>query len=170
MKEKIDRNYNDILKESMDLNQLSYKDIVFICERSEHTVFKWINGTLVPDKMAIAQLFLALNTARKKIPYSLARAKDAAFQRSKKWALINKTESAKSEFIGEKIWDKKDDALFKYNGDLLSISQIAKLTGLKHNTVYTRTRTKEYETDVTKIVDRPLNSRACSEKREANND
>lgn len=149
MPKKLDRDFGEIIREAVKLNNLSYKDIVEITERSENTVFKWLNGTLTPDEAAIYRVYLALYLAKMKIPREMARANSATFLRSKKWAKKHCTGLSKPTLVGEKINRKK----YKYKGNLLTQKELTEVAGCARGTISRIVKSYGEGDDVTKIID-----------------
>ena len=156
-----ERDFGQMLREAVELNGLSYRNIVDITERSENTVFKWLNGTLTPDEGSIYRVYLALYQAKMKIPRELSRANSAMFSRAKAWGKRNDTGLAKPTMVGEKF----KIMMFKYNGKLLKVTDIAEASGKHRATVFGRVRDLEQGSDVTKIIDSISSTRGRPPKR-----
>ena len=161
---KKERDIKTIIKTALDENGLSYKDLCEITGRSESTVFKWLNGTLTPDGLAIVQLAGALKGSRKKIPRELIRAQMATLATSSAWARRNKTEYDHYQITGERIRQKTN--WFYFNGNRMTRQQIATTTGLKYPLIYSRTKNMKDNSDVTEIL---LEKKTRGRKRKVEN-
>lgn len=153
MAHKKERDFNAILIEAVKLNNLSYADVMYICEKSESTVFKWLNGSLVPDKGSMLQIFKALFKAQLKIPLELNRLESSLYWRAAYWAKQNRSNTP-TEYTGEKKRKRPTAVKFIYKNRLISRDQISDESGLSFAGVYQRTKHCTENSDVTAIIER----------------
>lgn len=143
-----DRDNSSIFLEAVKANGLNYKDITHICGKSENTVFKWLNGTLAPDPLALYQLRMALSLSRKLIPYELNRAYNSVNTKPQSWAKSNMSSNDKAVFIGDKIEAKR----YIYVGDSLTLTEIAAKSEKPRSSIYNKIRSCKEGDDITSIV------------------
>lgn len=102
------------------MNDIHYKDICYITDTPESTVFKWLNGTLKPTNFALLTLYDALFLARLIIPKRLEKFVRAHKSRAKYWASLNRSEREKANVI----IDGKTPKKYRFNGVLMTLSEI----------------------------------------------
>ena len=151
---------NNILKSSMALNKLTYKDLCFICAKSESTVFKWLNNNLSIDDFSLYKLYRALYGAKLIIPRELYRYCYSSMQKTVSWAKKSRSGNEKPTYFGVKINEDLKGLKFIYDNELLSRSDIAKITKNKLDFILGRTRTVKHGVDVTEIINKAKYSRS----------
>ena len=115
----------------VSLNNLTVKGVMFICDKPERTVYKWLSNTQKPNGLELLKLHTALITAGGKIPRELNRLNMSYKNRAHQWARENKI-TDKPQLIGEKIQNKQRPAMrFIYLGKECSVKEIAAANGKK---------------------------------------
>ncbi|MBO9483781.1 hypothetical protein [Salinisphaera sp. G21_0] len=148
------RDRSALLKEVLKLNGLSHKDLCSITNKTENTVFKWLNSSLVVPDIAIAQVKTALSKARMSIPRELIREYNSVLYSAVKWGGNNRTENSQATLVGEKKQDRTESPFYIFRGERMQRAQIVRLSQLAYRTVYDRLSGIEPETDVTELINR----------------
>lgn len=142
-----------IISDCVKLNDdINCKSICAITNKTENSVFKWLNGTLEPDDFSFYCLYEALRRANKRVPRELYRYVNSKANNARKWALANMVDRKGPEYVGEKITLKGAERKFIYKGESVNLSQIAKKLDMHLSTVSKQLKDVKNGVDVSKIV------------------
>ncbi|WP_163370950.1 hypothetical protein [Endozoicomonas acroporae] len=156
----MNRDRSKLLKEALELNNLSHKDVCAITGKTENTVFKWLNGNLEVSDLAVLQIKTALSKARMLIPRELISETNCILYSAWKWGGNNRTENGQATLVGEKKQNRTESPFYIYRGERMQRTQIVRLSKLPYKTVYDRLKGAEPESDVTEIMNRERWERA----------
>jgi len=134
----------EILLKAVELNKLSYKDLMSITGKPERTVFKWLAKESKPDPYTLYKISTALNSAKMKIPKELKR-----FCANELNSAISWGQSSNKELFRT----KNGAILYVYKDKNITALDLSKEIGVCKDTIYIKLRNISPGSDVTKIVD-----------------
>lgn len=150
------RDRTAIIKECLELNNITYRDVIKITGKTENTVFKWLNKTLIPDDGSIMKIRAAIFSAKMKMPRELSREVNSILTPAHSWAKKNKTDRKSVEYVGETLREPSGSVMYKYHGESMNRGEIVRKSGLSYHRLYGITRQLKPGDDVTELVDKKV--------------